>query len=146
MQEQTLLRQLNHGDRDAFWELCERHRPYLRHLCLNDLDDHDSAEDAIQDAIIKAWFLWDNVGEIKNFKAWLAEVTHNVCWNAQKKRAYQEQSLVQDTNSTTNDLVVSSNTLNPESAAPGAECPDESGCLLHLIDGLPPRLRTLFVL
>ena len=50
------------------------------------LEDEHDAEDAVQDACLKAWQKRDSFNEIKNLKAWLCTVTKNIALNKVKNK------------------------------------------------------------
>ena len=64
----------------SFWQLWQQHQDYLYRCCVKWMDNVADAEDALSRAMLKAW---DKIGnspvKIKNFKAWLSQLTYNLC-------------------------------------------------------------------
>jgi RNA polymerase sigma-70 factor (ECF subfamily) len=64
----------------TFWPLWQQHQDYLYRCCLKWTDNVTDAEDALSRAMLKAWDKISNSPvEIKNFKAWLRQLTYNIC-------------------------------------------------------------------
>ncbi len=64
----------------SFWQLWQEHERYLYRRCLQWMGNQIDAEDALSQAMLKAWEkIQAGKGAIKNIKAWLTRLTHNVC-------------------------------------------------------------------
>jgi RNA polymerase sigma-70 factor, ECF subfamily len=59
--------------------MVEQYNSLLYHLALSILNDPSEAEDATQDAFIKAALHLDRYSPGTNFKAWLYSITVNIC-------------------------------------------------------------------
>src|SRR3954463_8348391 len=70
-------------DETSFEAAVERHRRELHVHCYRMLGSFDEAEDALQEALLRAWRSFDGVEEIR---AWLYKVTTNVCLDALRRR------------------------------------------------------------
>lgn len=70
------------GDGRAFDVLCQRYRPWLRAYCLRVLRDRDAAEDAAQDALLRAWRGLGGRRQRTGFRAWLFVIARNVAVDA----------------------------------------------------------------
>src|SRR3989441_883455 len=64
-----------HGDRDAFEMIIRTHSRALFAIAYGILQNREEAEDAVQDALVKAWKSRWRVREPKKFPAWLCMIT-----------------------------------------------------------------------
>jgi RNA polymerase sigma factor (sigma-70 family) len=145
-QEQRLLAAVGQGDGSAFWALWEQHRNYLSQLCLRAMHGNRAdAEDALSQAMMKAWDrLPAHAGEVGNPRAWLGQLTRNLCTDLHRER--------QRTHRLMSRLEVVAESAH---AAPGrpevplegsASTPNPRSNWRPLIAGLPVRLRQPFLL
>ncbi|XWK91082.1 MAG: sigma-70 family RNA polymerase sigma factor [Phormidium sp.] len=76
-------------DRDsAFWQLWQQHHDYLYRCCVKWMEGNTAeAEDALSRAMLKAWEKLRNGDRvINNFKAWLTQLTRNICVDIHRER------------------------------------------------------------
>lgn len=80
MDEQALIQSACQGDLSAFNQLVLHYQGMAYNLAYRILGNADSAEDAVQDAFIKAF---RNLGQYRggSFKAWLLRIVTNVCYD-----------------------------------------------------------------
>src|SRR5918996_2347745 len=86
MTEQELLQAACGGDEDAFRHLVEPHRPGLHAHSYRMLGSLHDADDALQDALLRAWCGlcgFDGRGSLRN---WLYRITTNACLDALARR------------------------------------------------------------
>ncbi|MDZ8225792.1 MULTISPECIES: RNA polymerase sigma factor [unclassified Nostoc] len=70
----------------AFWQLWEQYQNYLARCCLKWMGNPTDAEDALSQAMLKAWKKIRNCTvEIKNIKSWLTQLTHNLCMDIHRE-------------------------------------------------------------
>jgi RNA polymerase sigma-70 factor (ECF subfamily) len=77
--EEQLLERARNGDEDAFWLLVEPHRRALRTHCHRMLGSPHDAEDALQDALLRAWRGLSGFDGRSAFRSWLYRIATNVC-------------------------------------------------------------------
>jgi RNA polymerase sigma-70 factor (ECF subfamily) len=70
------------GDEEAFNHLAGRHRRELLVHCYRMLGSLDDAEDAVQDALLRAWRYRGSLMEGAPLRPWLYRVATNVCLDA----------------------------------------------------------------
>jgi len=84
--EKALVEKAKGGDEHAFMELVRMHKDTIFRLALRILNDRDEAEDAAQEAFIKAY---RSIGSFRSealFRTWLYRITINVVRNIKKAR------------------------------------------------------------
>ncbi len=74
------------GDQHAFRELIEPHQRELLVHGYRLLGSLHDAEDAVQQALLRAWRLLDSYEGRASFRAWLYKITTNVCFSMIAKR------------------------------------------------------------
>src|SRR2546421_13012168 len=72
--EREQYRAAIHGDRDAFEMIIRTHSRQMFAIAYGILQNREEAEDAVQDALIKAWKSRWRVRDPEKFPAWLATV------------------------------------------------------------------------
>jgi RNA polymerase sigma-70 factor, ECF subfamily len=85
-QERGLFEAARGGDQDAFGRLVEAHRAELHAHCYRMLGSVHDAEDALQDALLRAW---RGIGKVKDagaLRAWLYRIATNASLDAIGRR------------------------------------------------------------
>ncbi|HEX2039383.1 MAG TPA: sigma-70 family RNA polymerase sigma factor [Acidimicrobiales bacterium] len=72
---------------DGFTELYLRWRPDVVTLCGRLLGRHADAEDAAQDAFLRAWLARDQYSSTKPFWPWLSTITRRLCIDRRRRQA-----------------------------------------------------------
>jgi RNA polymerase sigma-70 factor (ECF subfamily) len=86
MSESPLLKAAIAGDEGAFAELVEPHRRALHAHCYRMLGSVQDAEDAVQDALLRAWRGLKRFEGRSSLRSWLYTVATNVCLRAIEQR------------------------------------------------------------
>lgn len=73
------VRRAQEGDEAAFGRLVDRFRPELSVHCYRMLGRYDDAEDATQDALVRAWRGLVNFRADARVRTWLYRIATNVC-------------------------------------------------------------------
>lgn len=73
------MQRVRAGDSVAYRPLVERYQARVFNLCLRLLGRREDAEDAAQDAFLRAYDALDRYDENRPFVAWLVEIAVNVC-------------------------------------------------------------------
>jgi len=76
-----LVGRAQRGDAAAFEALVARHAPYVYNLALRTLDDPVEAEDAAQEAFVRAWRGLPRFRAEARFSTWLYRIAVNACYN-----------------------------------------------------------------
>jgi len=80
--EHRLVQRAQAGDRDAFATLVTRYVPRLERTIIRIIQDRDAAEDAVQEALAKAWV---NIGRFEGrarFYTWLTRIGINEAYDS----------------------------------------------------------------
>jgi RNA polymerase sigma-70 factor, ECF subfamily len=84
--EPGLLEAARSGDEDAFGRLVEPRRGELHAHCYRMLGSVHDAEDALQDAMLRAWRGLSGLEDPKSLRAWLYKIATNTCLDAIARR------------------------------------------------------------
>lgn len=129
-QDDVLVRRAVAGDEEAFGDLAERCRPWLYGICFRLVGDGATADDLVQETLVRALRDLTQLREENRFRPWLARVAVNVCRMHLRRVLGAPQALV------------------PESAAGAAEqrnsLEDETSEALLALDRRDRRLLALF--
>jgi RNA polymerase sigma-70 factor (ECF subfamily) len=129
------VRLARHGDVGAFERLYRSHVGRVYALCLRLLGDPDAAEDAVQEAFLRAWTRLASFERRSAFSTWLHRLAVNVVLD--RHRAAKRRPL---------DLAADPAEGALERVAAAGSRPDGSIDLERAIAALPPGARTAFVL
>jgi RNA polymerase sigma-70 factor, ECF subfamily len=84
--ERRLLEAAREGDEDAFGRLVEAHRKELHAHCYRMLGSVHDAEDALQDALLRAWRGLARFERRSSLRSWLYRITTNACLDVLARR------------------------------------------------------------
>jgi RNA polymerase sigma-70 factor (ECF subfamily) len=130
------------GDQDAFAELVYAHQDAVYHLCYRMLGNAVEAEDAAQDAFLKAYINLQRYDPARSFKTWVMSIASNHCIDIIRKRRMQLLSLDEPLPSA-DAMALSTHEDGPERLALQAELSDE---IQALLEQLQPDYRAAVVL
>ena len=130
------------GDQDAFSEIVYTFQDNVYNLCYRMLSEHTEAEDATQEAFIRAFMNLHRYDTARPFKTWLLSIASNHCIDRLRKRRMKYLSLDEPMPSGTA-LALSSDEPGPEIAAITQERGLE---IQELLDDLRPDDRAAIIL
>ncbi|HLK44625.1 MAG TPA: RNA polymerase subunit sigma-70, partial [Acidimicrobiales bacterium] len=78
------------GDRAAFEALVVRHRKELHAHCYRLLASPEDADDAVQEATVRAWRGLQGFERRSSFRTWLFKITTNAALDLQRRRSRRE--------------------------------------------------------
>jgi len=86
MSESELVEAARHGDEDAYAALVAPHRPALHAHCYRMLGSTQDAEDALQEALLRAWRGLPRFEGRSSLKSWLYAIATNACLKLIERR------------------------------------------------------------
>jgi RNA polymerase sigma-70 factor, ECF subfamily len=127
------------GDQDAFAELVYTYQDAVYNLCYRMLSDTVEAEDAAQEAFLRAYLHLQRYDAARSFKTWLLTIASNYCIDRIRRRRMQWLSL----DDPLPNLTLREDDPEPEDMAILRE---QSHALQKLLHKLPPDYRAAVVL
>src|SRR5439155_10940786 len=115
-------------------ELTERHRGEIVGYLVRLLGDRQEAEDACQEAFMRAHRAFDRLGHGANSRAWLYRIATNTGLNAARSRSHRTARAVD---------------VDPDAlpaAGPSLERHEELRAVRRAVEALPPRQRAALML
>ncbi len=91
-----VIRRVLAGDVDAYATLVARHRDRLARFAYHMLGNREDAEDAVQDAFVRAYRALPRCANPARFDAWLFRILVNRCRTRGARRTRLERTFVQD--------------------------------------------------
>lgn len=137
--ESQLILKAKHGDTRAFGELVMTYQVFVYNLAFRALGDVNEAQDAAQEAFIRAWQAIPGFRGESRFRTWLYRIVINLCYNRHPglRRETTQISLEMD------DDLHSTGEPGPERLA---EASERRALLQEVIDQLPSSYRLLVLL
>ncbi len=129
------------GDQDAFADLVYAYQDSVYNLCYRMLGERVEAEDAAQEAFLRAYLNLQRYDPQRPFKTWLLSIASNYCIDRLRRRRLQWMSL--DDEPTADRLALSSDEPEPEHATLTRE---HSAAVQALLNELSPDYRAVVVL
>ena len=85
--EQALIAQAASGDHSSFQRLVEKHQGRMFSVALQFTRDHDSAEELVQEALVRAWTNLPRFQGGAKFFTWVYRIMHNLNIDQHRRRA-----------------------------------------------------------
>ena len=139
--EQQLIQQAVEGDVDAFGQLVVLYQQPLINLAYRMLGNYQEAEDAAQEAYIRAFRNLHSYDTRRSFKTWLFSITSNHCIDRLRKRRLSYVSI--DEPLPPHPALVSDENTDPEKSLLDQE---QSEYIQNLLSGLSPDYRAAVIL
>lgn len=92
----TIVQRVLAGDSDAYAVLVARHRDRLARFAVHMLGSRDDAEEALQDAFVRAYRALARCEDPERFGAWLFRILANRCRTMRGRRGRREKTFVND--------------------------------------------------
>lgn len=140
MTEQLWLEQARQGNEAAFGELVALYQAPIYNLCYRMLSDGGEAEDAAQEAFLRAYAQLRRYDPTRSFKTWLFSIAHHHCIDRIRKRRLLWLSLDEPLPP---HPALHDPALGPEDASARRE---QTEIIQHLLAELPPEDRGVIVM
>ena len=135
-----LVARARSGDHSAYSSLVNRYKESMFRLAFKLLRREADAEDAVQEAFIKAYVHLDSYDESYSFYTWISKILSNVCFSAMRARDWRvspaSDQLLQG-------LRVADPAMHPEAFALVQSRDD---LLRRAISGLPEKYARILIL
>lgn len=92
----TLVRRVLDGDVDAYAVLVSRYRARFARYAVRMLGNREDAEEALQDAFVRAWRALRRCHDPERFDAWLFQILANRCRTRGARRRRYESTFIRD--------------------------------------------------
>jgi RNA polymerase sigma-70 factor (ECF subfamily) len=139
--EQRWLEEARQGNQDSFGRLIGVYQGPVFNLAYRMLGNADEAEQAAQEAFIRAWTRLDSYNPAHKFSTWLLSITSNYCIDLLRKRRTQLLSL--DGPLPAHPALMSESSSGPEAQAAIGE---QQEIVQDLLQSLPDDYRQTVVL
>jgi RNA polymerase sigma-70 factor (ECF subfamily) len=139
--EQRWLEEARQGNQDSFGRLIGVYQSPVFNLAYRMLGNADEAEQAAQEAFIRAWTRLDSYNPAHKFSTWLLSITSNYCIDLLRKRRTQLLSL--DGPLPAHPALMSESSSGPEAQAAIGE---QQEIVQDLLQSLPDDYRQTVVL
>ncbi|MCX6142742.1 MAG: sigma-70 family RNA polymerase sigma factor [Ignavibacteriales bacterium] len=93
---EEIVRRVLAGDKRAYGELVERHKDKAMTLAFRMLKNREEAEEALQDAFVRAFHALPRFEWKASFSTWLYRIVYNVCATSLGKRSAAEHVSLND--------------------------------------------------
>jgi len=140
-EEQVWLEQARRGDKSAFGQLIEAYQGPVYNLAYRMLGNRGEAEEAAQEAFIRAYTRLDTYDPARKFSTWMLSITSNYCVDLLRKRRTLLLSLDQPL--PPHPALMSDRDENPEAQAADSE---QEAMVQALLEHLPDDYRQTVVL
>ena len=140
-EEAVWLEDARHGAKQAFGKLIEAYQSPVFNLAYRMLGNADEAEQAAQEAFIRAWTRLDSYDPAFKFSTWLLSITSNYCIDQIRKRRAQLLSI--DEPLPAHPALMSEGSASPEAQVVSRERDENVQLLLQT---LPPDYREAVIL
>jgi RNA polymerase sigma-70 factor, ECF subfamily len=140
-EEQSWLEQARRGDKVAFGKLIEAYQSPVFNLAYRTLGNAGEAEEAAQEAFIRAYTRLETYNPEHKFSTWMLSITSNYCIDLIRKRRAQLLSI--DEPLPSHPALMSERSQGPEAQAINSE---QEQLVQALLDTLPDEYRQTVVL
>ncbi|MBN1965205.1 MAG: sigma-70 family RNA polymerase sigma factor [Anaerolineae bacterium] len=130
------------GDQDAFGQLVEHYQHAAYNLAYRMLGNAEEAQDAAQEAFMRAYANLHRYDIERSFKTWLLSITSNHCIDRLRKRRLTWLS-IDDEDQALPSMSLVSDEPTPEQAYVNDE---RSAAMQALLAQVPPDYRTVIIL
>lgn len=138
--DQELVTNILNGDEQSFAELVSRYEQAVYNLAYYMLHDWAEAEDATQEAFLRAYRNLRRYDPTRSFKTWVMSIASNHCIDRLRRRRFQKFSL--------DEMLPTHPALSSKEAGPEEQTieSERSKSISRLLDRLAPKYRSVVLL
>ena len=141
--DEELVERVKEGDRRAFRMLVDRHKRMVFNIAWRMLRNREDAEDAAQEAFLRAFRSMHTFRGQAKFSSWLHQIAVNVCLSSAES-AYAKQTFVElQEEADGTDLHLADRSMNPEDVVVREDFAERIRALVGM---LPPMYRAVITL
>jgi RNA polymerase sigma-70 factor (ECF subfamily) len=137
--DEELVRRTRSGDRRAYGEIVERYQAAILRRAQAILRDPEAAQDAAQEAFVRAYSYLDSYDNRHRLYTWLARIVTNVCLSQLSGRQWQTLPLERA-------LLVPTESMEEDDPVLAALAHEREQVLHEAVSGLPSKYRDILVL
>ena len=145
-QDRHIIERVLEGDRRAYAELVDRHKNKAMILALRMLKNQQEAEEALQDAFVRAFRALPGFQSKSSFATWLYRIVFNVCSTALNKRGKEFFVSIDEKEDDGLDSEIPSGDDEPDIQAEGKELNEIVSSEIEQMEGEYSSILTLFYL
>lgn len=142
-EEQTWVFQAQKGDGEAFTQLVETYQKPVYNLCYRMLGDPNDAEDAAQEAFLRAFQHLDRYDARRSFATWLLSIAAHYCIDRLRRRKFSIFSIDEEDDDSPAFEIPDADAPNPERESVRRE---EKEKLHAVLQSLEPTDRAAIVM
>ena len=142
-EERELLSRAQKGDSAAFESIVRAHEATVFHLALRQLGNREDAEDAAQEAFLKAYTALASFRGDSRLSVWLYRITNNVCIDFLRRRRETVSLSQENEDGEPLELELPDERFDPAALAERKDLREQVGKALQ---ALPPDAREILLL
>src|SRR5260370_9108490 len=138
-EQRILVARALRGDQDAFTDIFDRYGELMLRTAYSIVKDRDSAEDAVQNALIQAWQHLPSLRETGALRPWLLRIVVNQCISFKRQLARSTMFLYQS-------FSEQETSLASQIADYAKGCMERSWDLAQAVEKLPAKQQNVIAL
>jgi RNA polymerase sigma-70 factor (ECF subfamily) len=142
-QDHAVIQRILGGEKKAYAELVERHKDRALTLAVRILKNREDAEEALQDAFIRAFNALPRFEWKSSFSTWFYRIVYNVCVSGLSRRDRKQRISIDDEDESGSVLELASEETPPDLALESSEL---NAIVQEEIDRLPGAYGPTFTL
>ncbi|MFH0988966.1 MAG: sigma-70 family RNA polymerase sigma factor [bacterium] len=139
----SIIQRILAGEKKAYAELVDKHKDRAMTLAMRMLKNHQDAEEALQDAFIRAFHALPKFERKSSFSTWFYRIVYNVCATALSRREQSIHVSIEQQNEDERFIELPSEDAQPDAEYESREFEE---ILYEEIEKLPAHYSSLFTL
>ena len=135
----ALIERARRGDHAAYGQLVDRYKDAVHRVAFRILRNVGDAEDAAQDAFVRAYVALDSFNPQYRFYTWIAAITQHVCFRSLRGRDWRIATVDPG-------MVRAQRAFVEDGPEIGLLLRERDEAIRGLVDGLPSKYRQVLIL